>query len=281
MFLKSLVLALALFSHAPKHYSFAVNVVGNGPPMILIPGLSCGGDVWDTTVAHYKGRYKCYVLTLPGFAGQPPIAAPILPKVRDEIIKYMADNHLDHPVLIGHSLGAAMVLWIAATAPDKVGKVVAVDGVPYLPLVLSPTASAETLKSQGEQFRTMMANSTQASFVAGTKQSLSYMITSPNDVETVLKTSRLSDPKSVGETMYELYTTDLRPEMGKIRVPVLELAEGAFNTTPEMKKASMENYEDQLHTIPHHTLRMSDKARHFIMLDDPGFFFKEIDNFLK
>jgi pimeloyl-ACP methyl ester carboxylesterase len=281
MFLKSLVLAFALLSPSPKHYSFAVNVVGNGPPMILIPGLTCGGDVWDTTVAHYKGSYKCYVLTLPGFAGQPPIEAPILPKVHDEIIEYMAENHLDHPVLIGHSLGGTMVLWIAATVPDKVGKVVAVDGLPYLPLIMSPTASADTLKLQGEMFQKTMASATKASFEAGTKMSLSYMITSPKDVETVLKTARLSDPKSVGEAMYELYTTDLRPEMANVQVPVLELAEGAFNTTPEMKKASMKNYEDQLSTIPHHTLKMSDKSRHFIMFDDPDFFFKEIDDFLK
>ena len=47
--------------------------------MILIPGFLSSGAVWDDVVAHYSFRYTCHVLTLPGFAGQPPIAAPILP----------------------------------------------------------------------------------------------------------------------------------------------------------------------------------------------------------
>jgi N-formylmaleamate deformylase len=37
--------------------SFAVEVIGNGRPMLLIPGLTCGGDVWKTTVDHFKDRY--------------------------------------------------------------------------------------------------------------------------------------------------------------------------------------------------------------------------------
>ena len=38
--------------------------------MILIPGLTCGGDVWKSTVEHFKDRYECHVLTLAGFAGE-------------------------------------------------------------------------------------------------------------------------------------------------------------------------------------------------------------------
>ena len=49
------------------------------------PGLQSAGAVWDTTVAHYKERYECHVLTLAGFAGQPalPAGTPFLKTVRD------------------------------------------------------------------------------------------------------------------------------------------------------------------------------------------------------
>ena len=72
----------ALTSAAEAHNpppSFAVRIEGRGPAMILIPGFLSSGAVWDDVVAHYSSRYTCHVLTLPGFAGQPPIAAPILP----------------------------------------------------------------------------------------------------------------------------------------------------------------------------------------------------------
>ena len=36
--------------------------------MILIPRLTCGGDVWKTTVEHYKDKYECHVMTLAGAA---------------------------------------------------------------------------------------------------------------------------------------------------------------------------------------------------------------------
>ena len=56
------------------HYPlFGVTKTGSGRPMILIPGLFCSGQVWDETVNHFKDRYTCYEITLPGFAGQPAI----------------------------------------------------------------------------------------------------------------------------------------------------------------------------------------------------------------
>ena len=49
------LLAIASFSVlaalSQAQYHFAVKVTGKGKPVILIPGLSCGPDVWDATVA--------------------------------------------------------------------------------------------------------------------------------------------------------------------------------------------------------------------------------------
>lgn len=69
---------LAAFAKTP---SFAVKVTGHGRPVILIPGLSSSGAVWDGTVAHLKSRFECHVLTLAGFAGEPRIPAPFLKTV--------------------------------------------------------------------------------------------------------------------------------------------------------------------------------------------------------
>src|SRR5271155_4967952 len=67
---------------------FKAVVTGSGSPLILIPGLASGGNVWDGTVEHFKGRYQCHVLTLAGFAGQPALDGPFLEKVRDGIVQY-------------------------------------------------------------------------------------------------------------------------------------------------------------------------------------------------
>ena len=112
--------------------SFHVDVVGRGRPMILIPGLSSSPDTWKTTVARYRDRYECHVLTLAGFVGQPPIAEPLIATARADLVKYIRDKHLDHPVVVGHSLGGTLAMGVAIDHPELVGPIVVVDMVPFL-----------------------------------------------------------------------------------------------------------------------------------------------------
>src|SRR5437016_159006 len=98
--------------------SFSVSVSGLGRSMILIPGLESPAAVWDEVAAHYKSTYQVHALTLAGFAGQPAVPDLRLSTVRDDIIRYIRENRLDRPVIVGHSLGGFLALWIAAAAPD-------------------------------------------------------------------------------------------------------------------------------------------------------------------
>ena len=112
--------------------SFRVHVTGQGRPMILIPGLMSSGDTWKSTVARYQDRFQCHVLTLAGFAGVPPIAAPLLATVRTELAAYIRAQRLDRPVIVGHSLGGTLALALAADHPDLAGPLVIVDSLPFL-----------------------------------------------------------------------------------------------------------------------------------------------------
>ena len=52
---------------------FSVEVVGKGPDVVLIPGLSSSPRVWDTTMAAIPG-YRYHVVRLAGFDGTAPAA---------------------------------------------------------------------------------------------------------------------------------------------------------------------------------------------------------------
>ena len=69
-----LFLALTIQQVNAQKNSFQVEVSGQGDHVILIPGLSCSGDVWQETVSVLQKNYTCHVLTLPGFAGQPALS---------------------------------------------------------------------------------------------------------------------------------------------------------------------------------------------------------------
>jgi len=260
--------------------AFSVKVTGTGRPMILIPGLSCGGDVWDGTVSHFKDNYECHVLTLAGFAGQPAIHAPFLDQVRAAIVKYINDKKLDHPVIIGHSLGGFMAFWVGSTNPQQVGPIIAVDGLPFLPALFNPNATAESVKPFADQFRSSLSAQTADEFAVSNRKSLATMITDPKDVDAVDATGKKSDPKAVGEAFYELMTADLRPLVKAIQTPVLLI--GATAALPDDQRAAIETvYRQQVSTIPNHKVVFAAKAKHFIQLDEPQFFYTQVEQFLR
>jgi N-formylmaleamate deformylase len=266
-----------------KPAPFAVQVTGTGKPMILIPGLNSGGYVWDGTVAHFKDRYQCHVLTLAGFAGQPPLpdGEPFLEQVRDGILRYIRDNKLQRPVLVGHSLGAFMAFWVASTAPDEVGPLVAVDGLPYLPAVMMAGVPPETVRQRAAAMRDSLKVQTPEQLGATLRFTLSTMITDPKEVEKAVAVSAQSDPATVGRAFYELMATDLREPVRAIKTPVLLLGALAMSPTPEFKKMAEEVYRAQVAPIPRHKVAFPPTAKHFIQLDDPEFLFREMDAFLK
>src|ERR1035437_1514142 len=93
------ILMFTMVSAYCQQKAFKVEVYGKGQPIILIPGYSCSGDVWKETVDNLKGNYQLHVVTLAGFAGVRAINTPILKTVKNELIKYVVENHLNKPVL--------------------------------------------------------------------------------------------------------------------------------------------------------------------------------------
>ncbi len=256
--------------------SFSVKVSGRGRPMILIPGLGCSGEVWRSTVEHVAAAgYQAHVLTLAGFAGQPAVPGGSLDRVRRDVIEYIRAEHLDHPVLVGHSLGGFLAFWIAATAPDAVGPVIAVDGVPFLPALLDPDATAESSRANAAMMRDMLAKQGPEEFARQNRAFLSQMITGAAELDEVARDSARSDPAAVGRAVHELMTTDIRPLVPAIRTPVLLVAAGQG-----LDAGALARYQSQVSAVPHHRVVVAARARHFVMLDDPGFLFGEMDGFL-
>lgn len=264
-----------------KRPSFAVTRIGQGRPMILIPGLLSSGDVWAGTVDHFKDRYECHVLTLAGFAGQPAVPSPFLQTVRDDVLRYIQEKKLDHPVIVGHSLGGFLAFWIAATAPDAVGPLVAVDGVPFLPALMDPSATAETSGPRAEPIRQLYGSLTPEQLAAQSRMALGGMIKDPQNVEMATGWAATSDPATAGVAVYEMMSIDLRQQAAAIKTPVLLLTAADSAPDEASRKQLAAAYEAQVAKVPRARVVLAERARHFIMLDDPAFLFSTLDAFLK
>ena len=264
---------------APAKASFVVTVTGKGPPVILIPGFSCSGAVWDGTVAHLKDHYECHVLTLAGFAGQPRVAAPFLETVRNDLATYIRDQKLDHPVIIGHSLGGFLALWFASQNPDLPGPLIIVDSYPFLPASFMPAATVETIKPMAEKMRDGMAAASRPQFISNSVAQVKMMVTKPADFDRVMTWVKTTDPVAGGDAMYDLFSHDLRGDIARIKSPTLVLATWIaykdYTTSEEVEGRLRKQYAQ----LKNCKIVMAE-TRHFIMLDDPQWFYQQVDAFL-
>jgi pimeloyl-ACP methyl ester carboxylesterase len=283
-----LLLALAT-SAAENTRSFQVQVTGSGRPILLIPGLASSGDTWTTTVDHVSGRFTCHVLTLAGFAGTPAIEGPLFPTVRRELAEYIRRQHLDRPIVIGHSLGGMLAMALAADHPDLVGPLVMVDAMPFLAGPNMQVKSLEEARPIVAKIDAYMSSMTpqQWNAYAASGTSTRYMVTSASDAETLVRWSVATDRHTLTRALIEAYSVDLRDDIAKITSPVLALGtwrgwhdQLAANKIDVPKEAFMGSFAEQFSQLPRLHFVLHDTARHFIMWDDPTWFFREIDAFL-
>ncbi|MEP6916926.1 MAG: alpha/beta hydrolase [Acidobacteriota bacterium] len=262
--------------------SFAVKVTGSGRPMILIPGLLSSGEVWNDVVSHYQASYECHVLTLAGFGGVPPTTPTSLARVRDDVIEYIRVKKLDHPVLVGHSLGGFAALWIASAAPDLVGPVVSVDGVPFLPALRDAAATAEAARPQAEQIRKLYESMTAEQLAMQSRMAFATMISDPTRVAAATEWAAVSSAPATGAFVAELMTRDIRADVARIKVPLLLIGAGkAFAASPDQLKLAQQTYEAQVAGVPAHNVIIDEKALHFVMFDDLPWLLTTMDGFLK
>jgi len=273
-----LALVFVLPATVSAQNAFQVKITGHGPAMILIPGLASSGETWDSTVARYKDRYECYVLTLAGFAGVPPIAAPMLDKVRDDLAAYIRDKKLVKPIIVGHSLGGFLALSLASKYPDLPGKLIIVDSYPSLAAIYQPDITSSQAKAQSAMTRQYMTSQPQSA--EATRAMIEQMATGKADVDRIVGWGRASDYSAIVDAMVEMYGTDLRDDIAAIHSPTLVLATwiGYKQYTDHPKTEA--NLHREYAKLEGADIRITDTSRHFIMYDEPQWFFTQIDGFL-
>ncbi len=251
--------------------------------MILIPGLSCPGEVWDSTVARYQDRYQLHVLSLAGFAGVPRVPAPFLDTAREAIAAYIRKNQLDHPIIVGHSLGGYLALDLAVHYPDLPGKLVIVDSYPMLAAIMDPSMTTEKARASAAQMRKGMEQQSQDMYERTAKSGMytRSMVTKDSDLDRTIEWSLKSDRTAVTDAMSELFAADLRADLVKIQSPTLVMGAWIgykeYGATHDGIAASLNSQYAKLSGVQ---IAVTDTARHFIMWDDPNWMFAQIDSFL-
>jgi pimeloyl-ACP methyl ester carboxylesterase len=257
--------ATAAAAFAPTR--FTDEVIGTGPDVILLPGLTASRNVWRPTVAALSG-YRYHLIQVAGFAGSPArgnAQGEIVAPLADEIARYIRANHLGRPAIVGHSMGGTLALMLAERHPDVVGKAMVVDMLPQPAELLGVSASgirgfADTLRDlSGTPLGRSMIDSAIRMF--------------GNDKVDNLK----SDPDVVAQATHELALTDLTPELPRIAVPLTVLYAAP---DPALGPAADGVYREAYAGDRSARLVRIDGSGHMIMADQPRRFEEELRKFL-
>lgn len=284
----SLTHATAPAAFVSDRLSVVVDGPEGAPDLILIPGLSSSPAVWQGTVDHLAGRYRVHRIHVAGFAGAPadgnaqgedapqPVAAP----VAEEIARYIREQGLTRPAVVGHSMGGTMGMMLAARHPDQVGRLMVVDMIPFMGAMFgAPGTTAESVAPVADQMWLAQSASPRDAYVAQATASITGMINTESRREEALQDMRDSDQKVSAAAFRELVATDLRPELGRITAPT-EVLYVKFND-PRMTEAITDAiYKLSFAALPGARLTRIDDSAHFIMFDQPTAFYEALDAFL-
>jgi len=265
--------------------SLQIDRYGKGDPIVLLPGLTAGTWEWYDTIRHLDVHHTVYAISLPGFDGRPPANPPLFDRFTSDFWSFVNTQHVARPVVIGHSLGGTLAILLGEQHPERLRGIIALDGMPLFPGMERVTA--EQRADGAQQAATTIAAESQTQLRDYEK---TYM-NGPGGVLDSALADQLADleargdPPTIAEWLREDLGGDLRPDLPKIRVPLLEIApfnqaDMANSLHPFTADQKVQYYETLLAGAPRVQVVSIAPARHFAMLDQPQQFFAIVDAFI-
>jgi len=252
--------------HGILHYE----VFGRGKPVILLHGWLGSWGLWQDTMAYLGQYYRTYALDFWGFGESGRKLNTY--QVNDFISmvnQFMEKMGIYSAPLVGHSMGGTVSLSVAMQYPERAQKV-AVIGSPIHGSSLAPLLKISGLRpiawllfSFFPLFRFFM-------------RFYSPLISSaPNFTEMMDRDLSKTTLESFLISIATLRKTDLRPNLGQIKIPVM----GMYGDKDII--VHPRQWQPLLKGVPHAQIERFSKAGHFIMMDEPKPCMEKLRSFLE
>lgn len=249
---------------------FTVETRGEGPDVILIPGLGTARDAWAGEADRLDDDHRVHLVQINGFAGAQAGAnaqGDLLDAIVADLAAYIDAQHIEAPAIVGHSMGGLLGLMLAAEHPEAVGKLVVVDALPFFSVIYDPNATSRTVAPIAAQMRNNLISMDDSSFRAQQEQGVARLVRTEAARPEVIEWTLASDRSVFARAMYEVMITDMRERIGAIGAPLMVL----YAYDPAMGSQQMIDgvYARSYAQAPDATLGRVDGSFHFIMLDQP------------
>ena len=117
-------------------YRLHYRIIGTGSPLVLIHGFGVSGHVWQRVLPYLAQKHRVYIVDLPGYGRSTyrETRAPWrLREMAPLLAAWLQQLDLTSVHLMGHSMGGAIAIHLAADAPERVKSLTLVDaaGIPF------------------------------------------------------------------------------------------------------------------------------------------------------
>lgn len=111
-----------------------VCVLGDGPPLVLVHGLGCSHRDWLPVARRLARRHCVFSWDARGHGRCRPVLGSItLPRLATDLAEMIEHFGLDHSVLVGHSMGALVLMqYLHLYGTQRVAAVALVDQSPRI-----------------------------------------------------------------------------------------------------------------------------------------------------
>ena len=222
---------------------------GSGPPLVLIHGYGVSGQMWSRCLPYLARERQVYMVDLPGHGRSTMSGAWRLRDVAPVLAQWLRTLALPPAALLGHSMGGAIAVHLAAHAPELIERLVLVDAacLPFaeaLPVIISRSAHSMLQRGAG-----------------------SYPLTMLRDI---LK-PRL---RLLWQTAQEIHSSDFQAEIASLTLPILIIwGERDILLPLALGKTLAE-------MVPHATFVTMPKSGHRPPLSQPAEFSRLVLDFL-
>ncbi|MGA2057868.1 MAG: alpha/beta fold hydrolase [Bradyrhizobium sp.] len=253
-----------LFAHSTVNAALS----GEGTPLFLFHSLLSDRASFDAIAPELSRSHRVIVPELPGFGSSQAVSGA-LAAVADRMAEAVRDAAAgQQPIVLGNGYGGFVALQMAIRHPDVASKLILAD------------CGAAFSEAGREAFRNMAAASKARGLAAITDVAMrrlfapEFQAAHPDLMagrrEAFLKT----DPEVLQAACAQLAELDLRPELSKVKMPVLVLVGEHDEATPPPMSHELAAL------LPNARLKIIPGCAHVPQLQTPKIFLDAIGDFL-
>ncbi|MBN1456458.1 MAG: alpha/beta hydrolase [Sedimentisphaerales bacterium] len=229
--------------------------------LVFIHGLSCDSRYWQKQIPYFSKKYQVVTIDLAGHGHSGLRTKYTMGDFGNDVVAVVEKINAQKIVLIGHSMGGAIILEAAKKMPDKVVGVIGIDTLHNFEEDITEAQKAELIEPMKADFRKGLGRFARQMFPDNADKNL---------VDWVAK-DMSSGPKDVAiSSVQEYLNYNTKESVKNISCPIICVNADLWPTNVEVNKRC----------VPSYKLYLIKNAGHFLMLEKPDEFNRTLDSAL-